>query len=94
MLLGFLGFTIASLYPLGHLSSPEWMCMPTNSTRHPTPIMPHPPLDPGHVLALVQKQRGCRISDVFVDDRSIIYAADRARGGLYVLEYTGKRPLN
>lgn len=39
-------------------------------------------------------QRGCRISDVFVDDRGIIYAADRARGGLYVLEYTGKQPLN
>ena len=39
-------------------------------------------------------QRGCRISDVFVDDRGILYAADRARGGLYVLEYTGKRPLN
>ena len=31
-------------------------------------------------------QRGCRISDVFVDDRSIIYAADRAKGGLYVLD--------
>jgi hypothetical protein len=29
-----------------------------------------------------------------VDDRGIIYAADRARGGLYILEYTGKRPLN
>jgi hypothetical protein len=29
-----------------------------------------------------------------VDDRSIIYAADRACGGVYVLEYTGKRPLN
>jgi len=41
-----------------------------------------------------QGQRGCRISDVFVDDRSIIYAADRAKGGLYVLEYIGKRPLN
>jgi hypothetical protein len=39
-------------------------------------------------------QRGCRISDVFVDNRGIIYAADRARGGLYVLEYTGKHPLN
>lgn len=38
-------------------------------------------------------QRGCRISDVFVEDRGIIYAADRARGGLYVLEYTGDRPL-
>ncbi|HEY8370888.1 MAG TPA: hypothetical protein VIM86_16420, partial [Thermodesulfobacteriota bacterium] len=39
-------------------------------------------------------QRGCRISDVFVDDRSIIYAADRAKGGLYVLEYTGRQPLD
>lgn len=39
-------------------------------------------------------QRGCRISDVFVEDRHIIHAADRARGGLYILEYTGTRPLN
>jgi hypothetical protein len=39
-------------------------------------------------------QRGSRISDVFVDDRSIVYAADRANGGLYVLEYQGKKPLN
>jgi hypothetical protein len=39
-------------------------------------------------------QRGCRISDVFVDDRRIIYAADRARGGLYILEYTGSIPLD
>ena len=39
-------------------------------------------------------QRGCRISDVFVDDRQIIYAADRARGGLYILEWTGPRPLD
>ena len=39
-------------------------------------------------------QRGCRISDVFVDDRGIIYAGDRARGGLYVLEYTGSQPLD
>jgi hypothetical protein len=41
-----------------------------------------------------QGQRGSRISDVFVDDRGILYAGDRACGGLYVLEYTGKRPLN
>ncbi len=39
-------------------------------------------------------QRACRISDLFVDDQSVIYAADRARGGLYILEYTGDRPLN
>ena len=38
-------------------------------------------------------QRGCRISDVFVDDRGYIFAADRARGGIYVLEYTGDVPL-
>ena len=39
-------------------------------------------------------QKACRISDVFVDDRGIVYATDRTRGGLYVLEYTGKHPLN
>lgn len=39
-------------------------------------------------------QRGCRISDVFVENRNVIYAADRARGGLYILEYTGSRPLD
>jgi hypothetical protein len=39
-------------------------------------------------------QRGCRISDVFVDDRGIVYAMDRAKGGMYVLEYTGQQPLD
>jgi len=39
-------------------------------------------------------QRGCRISDCFMDDRGIVYAADRARGGIYVLEYTGDVPLD
>jgi hypothetical protein len=39
-------------------------------------------------------QRACRISDVFVDDRSIVCAADRANGGLYFLEYTGDQPLD
>ncbi|MCP5156642.1 MAG: hypothetical protein H6983_20870 [Ectothiorhodospiraceae bacterium] len=39
-------------------------------------------------------QRGCRISDVYVDDRGIVFTTDRARGGLYVLEYTGAQPLN
>ncbi len=47
-------------------------------------FLPEPP--PG--------QQGCRISDVFVDDRNILYAADRAKGGIYVLEYTGARPLD
>jgi len=51
---------------------------------------------PSRDLAVRMEGRtlGARISDVFVDDRSIIYAADRACGGLYVLEYIGKRPLN
>lgn len=35
-----------------------------------------------------------RISDVFVDDRGIVYAMDRARGRMYVLEYTGQQPLD
>ena len=39
-------------------------------------------------------QRGCRISDCFMDSRGYIYAADRARGGIYVLEYTGSVPLD
>ena len=56
------------------------------------------PYRPEEIAAFVPEtpagQRGCRISDVFVDDRSIIYAADRANGGLYVLEYLGNRPLN
>jgi hypothetical protein len=51
------------------------------------------PFRPEEVAAFLPEtprgQRGCRISDVFVDDRRVIYAADRARGGIYVLEYTG-----
>jgi hypothetical protein len=39
-------------------------------------------------------QSGSRISDVFVDDRSLIYVGDRDRGGLYILEYTGDVPLD
>jgi hypothetical protein len=56
------------------------------------------PFTPKEIAAFLPEtpagQRGCRISDVFVDDRGILYAADRARGGLYILEYTGQRPLN
>ncbi|MDE3100697.1 MAG: hypothetical protein KGJ98_00515 [Chloroflexota bacterium] len=39
-------------------------------------------------------QRGCRISDVFVEDRGIVYAFDRVNGGVYILEYTGVTPLD
>jgi len=56
------------------------------------------PFRPNEIAAFLPEtpdgQRGCRISDVFVDDRRFIYAADRARGGIYILEYTGNVPLN
>jgi len=56
------------------------------------------PFRPEEIAAFLPEtpagQRGCRISDCFVDDRGIVYAADRARGGIYVLEYTGEVPLN
>jgi hypothetical protein len=56
------------------------------------------PFRPEEIAAFLPEtpegQRGCRISDCFVDDRGIVYAADRARGGIYVLEYTGDVPLN
>jgi hypothetical protein len=55
------------------------------------------PFRPNEIAAFLPEtpdgQRGCRISDVFVDDRTYIYAADRARGGIYILEYTGDVPL-
>jgi hypothetical protein len=56
------------------------------------------PYEPEEIAAFLPEtppgQRGCRISDLFVEDRGIVYAADRAKGGLYVLEYTGVRPLD
>jgi hypothetical protein len=36
---------------------------------------------------------GVLINDVYVDERGLIYAADRVGGGLYILEYTGPVPL-
>ena len=36
---------------------------------------------------------GPLINDVFVDERGLIYAADRVGGGIYILEYTGPTPL-
>jgi hypothetical protein len=56
------------------------------------------PFRPQEIAAFLPEtpsgQRGCRISDVFVDDRGLIFAADRAKGGIYVLEYTGDQPLS
>ncbi len=34
-----------------------------------------------------------QINDVFVDEKKLIYAADRHTGGLYVMEYVGPSPL-
>ena len=34
-----------------------------------------------------------QINDVYVDEKGVIYANDRATGGLYILEYTGSVPL-
>lgn len=56
------------------------------------------PFTPKEIAAFLPEtpegQRGCRISDVFVDDRGYIYAGDRAKGGLYILEYDGPIPLD
>jgi hypothetical protein len=56
------------------------------------------PFTPKEIAAFLPEtpegQRACRISDVFVDDRGVIYAADRAKGGLYVLSYDGPIPLD
>ncbi|HEX9288255.1 MAG TPA: hypothetical protein VF904_01930 [Anaeromyxobacteraceae bacterium] len=47
-----------------------------------------PPPPPGSSLGVVQ------INHVLVDDKRLIYAVDRISGGLYVLRYTGKEPLD
>lgn len=56
------------------------------------------PFTPKEIAAFLPEtppgQRASRISDVFVDDRGIVYVGDRANGGLYILEYTGDQPLN
>jgi len=56
------------------------------------------PFTPREIAAFLPEapegQRACRISDVFVDDRGLVYAADRANGGLYILEYHGPIPLD
>ena len=47
-----------------------------------------PPPPPGSSLGVIQ------INHVLVDDKRLIYAVDRISGGLYVLRYTGKEPLD
>ena len=48
-----------------------------------------PPQASGHPLG----ELGVMINDVYVDEKGIIYAADRNGGGLWILEYTGRTPL-
>ncbi len=56
------------------------------------------PYRPEEIAAFIPEtpagQKACRINDVFVDDRNIVYAVDRMKGGMYILEYTGKQALN
>ena len=56
------------------------------------------PFTPKEIAAFLPEtpegQRGSRISDLFVDDREVIYVGDRANGGLYVLEWHGPIPLD
>jgi len=40
------------------------------------------------------KTRSVQINHAIVDDHGLIYTNDRVSGGLYILRYTGKTPLN
>jgi hypothetical protein len=44
-----------------------------------------PPGNPTHTI---------QINDIYVDEHGVIYANDRLTGGLYVIRYTGKVPLD
>jgi hypothetical protein len=47
-----------------------------------------PAAPPGNTTGVSQ------LNHVFVDEKNLIYAADRISGGLYILQYTGKPPLD
>jgi len=47
-----------------------------------------PAAPPGNTMKTIQ------INDVYVDENGLIYANDRFTGGLYIMRYTGKIPLN
>ncbi|MBI4493995.1 MAG: hypothetical protein HY690_14495 [Chloroflexi bacterium] len=55
------------------------------------------PFRPEEIAAFVPEtppgQRGTRNHDVYVDHRGLHNTGDSLRGGLYILEYTGQRPL-
>ena len=47
-----------------------------------------PPAPPGSSAHSIQ------FNHVIVDEHALIYAVDRVNGGLYILKYTGKQPLD
>ena len=47
-----------------------------------------PAAPPGNKNGIIQ------INHVIVDEKGLIYAVDRVTGGLYILKYTGKVPLD
>ena len=56
------------------------------------------PRKPVEIGALVPtapsgQMKDITINDVYVDEKGLIYAADRLGGGLYIIEYTGQTPL-
>ena len=56
---------------------------------------PKKPEEIGHFVpkAASGKVEDVLINDVYVDEKGLIYAADRVGGGIYILEYTGTVPL-
>ena len=57
---------------------------------------PARPLEIGYLIPAAPPRNTAKtiqINDVYVDERGMIYANDRATGGLYILEYTGAVPL-
>jgi hypothetical protein len=66
----------------------------TNAARAGVPVsvkeLGHfvPAAPPGNTSGVIQ------INHVIVDEKGLIYAVDRITGGLYILKYTGKVPLD
>ena len=56
---------------------------------------PKKPVEIGHLVPTPPpgSAEGVLINDVFVDEKGLIYGADRVGGGLYIMEYTGTTPL-
>ena len=56
---------------------------------------PKKPEEIGHFVPVAPsgKIEDILINDVYVDEKGLIYAADRLGGGIYILQYTGPTPL-